>query len=97
MSWTERQNEPLSPVELEILLHYHYSPMKYRAPFGLQGWRRVMLAACSRGIASEEISTTLPEGRTFKLTDRGERWIEMILATPMPVRSWIDPREEVKK
>lgn len=27
-----------------------------------------------------------------EITERGRAWVESILATPMPVRSWKDPR-----
>ena len=28
----------------------------------------------------------------WKLTARGEKWLEMLLATPLPVQRWLDPR-----
>lgn len=28
----------------------------------------------------------------YRATERGQAWLRMILATPMPVLQWIDPR-----
>lgn len=37
------------------------------------------------------------EGK-YKLTPRGEAWLDMILSTPLPEQRWVDPRsEEVKR
>ncbi len=28
----------------------------------------------------------------WSLTERGEKWLEMLLSTPLPVSLWMDPR-----
>jgi hypothetical protein len=34
-----------------------------------------------------------PQGTGYHMTEKGKAWIELLCATPMPKRIWIDPRK----
>jgi hypothetical protein len=44
-----------------------------------------------------KVEARAPYSASYQLTERGQKWIDMILATPMPVNRWIDPREEATR
>lgn len=32
-------------------------------------------------------------GARWTVTDKGTRWLNMLLTTPLPVQEWVDPRK----
>jgi hypothetical protein len=77
----------MSPFELKILLHYYYSPEQYenfRTGIPLE----FILSCCGQGVFR---STPNPDDG-FMLTEKGQMWVESILATPMPIAKWCDAR-----
>lgn len=74
----------LSPAELEFLLHYYYSPLPHPKWSGFQDLACMWV---TQGILEELHTPGL-----WRVTDKGSAWLEMILATPVPKVSYLDPR-----
>jgi hypothetical protein len=75
----------MSPYKMRILLHHFYTTEAFV------------------GDAGGELHMELVEGGAFKishkgfgsqfeLTEKGKKWVAMILDTPMPINVWVDPR-----
>lgn len=75
----------MTPLAIEILLHYNSSPVDYRGgDFSAPAVREIidsfrgeldMLKTCHQFC-----------GRTYKLTDKAEFYIEYLLSIPLPVK-----------
>ena len=77
---------PLTPNDIEVLLHYYVSPERHP---------REHAQAVSETIAwfiRMEILKESKNSSGYEVADRGLVFIKMLLATPMPERSWTDPR-----
>jgi hypothetical protein len=76
-----------SPSNIEVMLHCYYSPEPHprrQAPAVQQAYRHFL-----------EEGLIVPDGEGhFKTTPKGSAWVEMICATPYPVKQdvWFDPR-----
>jgi DNA-binding PadR family transcriptional regulator len=79
----------MSPSDLEVLIHCHAIPGPHPR-FDSGAIQDTLDQFCADGII-ERVANTLDEYRT---TDRGQKWLEMILETPYPEQCWIDPRLE---
>lgn len=77
------------PIDLDFFLHCHYAcdphPRK-NAP----AYQEAARALFMKGLIVADHST----GNNYATTERGQKWLEMILATPLPELRWIDPRGE---
>lgn len=79
----------MSPLQIEILLHYYCSPGDYRdgdfsAPAvreTIDNFRGVdeMLRGCESG------------SRTYRLTDRGLAYVDALMRLPLPRKVWAMP------
>lgn len=78
----------MTPFELEVLMHHHISS----APFPRQS--ETYDETISKFVMGGICETTKIGGSPKKVTilPKGEKWIEMILSTPMPTMMWVDPR-----
>lgn len=81
-------NRHVSPAVLSVLIHCHalVEPLPESAVHG----------GTVKWFLEEGIIEPCPRDRScgYTTTERGRKWLDMILATPMPVSRWIDPREE---
>ena len=75
----------MTPLELEVLLHIYYSPEINPLMESMAG------SAALRRFAEENTIFLDPEG-TYRLTEKGDTFVKMLLATPIPIQQWIDPR-----
>jgi len=78
----------MTPNDIDVLIHYYASPEKHP---------RVTASAVQQAIDKFvadgifEIITSSTNG--ISVTEKGTYFIKMILDTPYPVRSFIDPRQ----
>jgi len=77
----------LTPSALEVLLHYHYSPVEHP---------RIDVLAVESAIADfyemgvlESVVPNKYDDASWKLTTKGDVWLKKILATPCPVQKVI--------
>jgi len=78
----------ITPCHLEILMHYYVSPTVYPqhdAPAVIEYTQWLV----DNGVLESHL-----DGESgYEVTEKGKAWIDLILATPMPVMKWCDPRE----
>lgn len=75
----------MNPAFLSVLIHCHAvaEPLQ-----GSPVHRDAVMFFLNNGI----IAVDDRDGSGYATTERGRRWLEMILETPMPVQIWTDPR-----
>lgn len=78
----------MSPLELEILLHYRYSPLDYRNDdFSSPSVR----SAIDRFVKQDQLlvaDENIMCERTYMLSSRGVVFINKLCTTPLPTQSW---------
>lgn len=79
----------MSPADLVFLIHCYAMPNPHR---NVDGYRQTIRHWEGDGIIKEDPNLC----DKYDVTDRGKKWMEMILETPYPEFKWIDPRKEVK-
>lgn len=72
----------LTPYELEILLHYYWSP---QAPINTE--RIGYTNSCSNLCGKELLVVT--GGSWLKITPRGRAFVEHLLRQPLPICKWV--------
>ena len=84
------ENRVISPMELEILLFYYYSPMAYHRD---NVSSKAIQAALDFLINEGMLEETKREGaqRGYDVSGKGQFYIAYILATPFPVSRWEIP------
>lgn len=79
----------MTPLQLEMLLHYYASADDFRdGDFGAPSVRE----AIAHFKAAEML--TISDGTsnaTYSITERGRVYVEAVLAVPMPERRWVMP------
>lgn len=48
---------------------------------------------CAERLAEFGLVCRRPGAKEFEMTARGEKYVDMILSTPLPIEAWIDPRD----
>ena len=79
----------MSPVKIEILFRF------YTRPDAMEKMGEVCRSP--DGFISELANVGLlgtDDAGKYQLSDRGKAYIDMLLAVPLPVRKWVDPRME---
>jgi hypothetical protein len=79
----------LSPNDIDVILHYHTSGEKHPradAPAVKDATERFFRAGLIE-------PGGLSPGVYFVTTEKGRKFIEMLCATPFPVKKFVDPRE----
>jgi hypothetical protein len=76
----------MTPNDLEILIHYYVSPAPHpreEAPAVRESVKMFLTL---------HVLEVVDYG--FRVTEKGQAWLRLILATPLPVcgKRWIDPR-----
>jgi hypothetical protein len=83
---------PLTPNDIDVLLHYYVSPEphpRHNSP----AVQSTVDTFIEDGIL-EEVNNEHHVTYKIRTTDRGRKFVEMICETPYPEKRWIDPREE---
>ena len=91
----------MSPLELDILLHYHTRGNEYA-----DGDADVMTSQSVRqaidrfmnvdGMLQYRVRKHLGCGATYELTERAKVYVEHILSQPLPIATWKMPPQEAK-
>jgi hypothetical protein len=75
-----------TPNDIEVLIHYYASGERHprvTAP----AVQETLEQYCKDGIFER-----LEAEPFFRVTEKGEAWLRMIIDTPYPKKQWIDPR-----
>lgn len=80
----------MTPLHLEILLHYYISP----DPFPRKS---ATISQYTEDLSAKQLLKQSAFNPTvFKVTERSELWIKRALETPLPVQRWVWEDEEDK-
>lgn len=87
----------MTPLELEIILHYHSSPTDL--PWCVDDDPApcrddTMNGLVGAGLLVRERPQNAPgrDNRQFYPTDKLHAFVEMLCSTPLPQQEWVDPR-----
>ena len=86
----------MSPIMIEIVLHYYTSPTDWRDGEWNEGIRGIIhtIADSLQLIELDPRSHPLGLGYrpgTYKITKRGEVYVEALKALPLPIQVWTIP------
>ena len=70
-----------SPLEIEVLLHYYYSPDPH-PKHNTEGVVNIIHKFRNHGIFTDQVQPYL--------TDKGKAWLHLILNTPYPKQVFVD-------
>ena len=86
----------MSPLGINILLHFYYSPTPYVHPPSPgrhpEAVKNFLLTAEDEGLLRDMSDDNVPlEETVYKLTSRGEAYVKRLLETPLPrkVETWV--------
>ncbi len=76
----------MTPIEIEILLHYRYRPSDFRdGDFSAPAVRNAIERFLTLGL----LEPWAEEDRSYRLGSRGEAYVNALCAMPLPVRQWV--------
>lgn len=78
------------PARLELLLKIHAGSVKYPLEEPIDPEEFFVSEFLKRGLITGEFIIK----QQVHLSERGRKLVEMILATPLPLHAWTDPRGE---
>lgn len=79
----------MTPFELDILLHYHCIAADHRACVqNVPIWPETRDMLLAEGLLK---TPSKLHCRTHDLGERGKVYIQAVLATPLPVQTWVMP------
>ena len=84
----------MTPNDIDILLHYYTTPEEHgriAAPAVSETVHSFLDRGILRLVTSDEKARW---AGSYRVTEKGNKLVEMLCATPDPVNRWIDPREE---
>jgi hypothetical protein len=76
----------LSPANVITLLTLYGTPVAIPRP----GEQEDAFVGC---LLSDGIIKLSESGNWYEMTEKGNKWVEMICNTPQPESRWVDPRE----
>ena len=77
--------------KIALLLHLKKSKGSL-PPFSDKDVQNTLHTLINEGLIKEDaIQVSIPR---YFVTQRGEKYIDMLISTPLPVQRWIDPRRE---
>jgi hypothetical protein len=80
----------MTPLQLEILIHYSYSAVDYRdGDFSAPAVREAIDAFRDQ---SALLTKSENFGQSYTLSERGRVYIHHLLNQPLPIRTWTVPR-----
>lgn len=71
---------------MQMLLHHYMFPGAYRGPVSEQ-----FDVECRCFLKSHGLLFTTTGGVRWEISDKGRAYVEMLLATPLPVQKWMRP------
>lgn len=74
----------MTPYLLNIVMHYATCAGDYTVP------APILEVSIERLVSLQLLECRADDGRLHQITERGRKYFEMVLATPLPV--WADPR-----
>lgn len=80
----------MTPLQIDILLHYHCSGCDYReGDYSAPAVREAIdwMRAESQLIENDNESAR----RCYKLSERGQVYVNALMAVPLPVQVWVMP------
>lgn len=78
----------MTPLKLEIALHYHCHSNDYRdGNFDAPAVREALAEFDAEGLLKPGTPTR------YKPTARLHAFVELLCLTPLPVQAWIDPKQ----
>jgi len=81
----------VTPLKMEILLHYYYSPEEYRdGDLSAPAVDEALFWACSEGLLTSIEKSQY--GATYAQTDRLRALVDAWLNVPLPVQVWVIPK-----
>jgi hypothetical protein len=85
----------MTPLMMEILLHYYYSPEEYRdGDLSAPAVHDSIQWACCEGLLEPIMKNQY--GATFKSTDRCRALVNAWCDMPLPVQVWVIPEDGSK-
>lgn len=86
MSEVEVLKRAMSVIQLEVLLHYHYSPEQWD-----EAGRRITTSSdnAHESLLKAEL-LVIVKGK-YSIGERGRVFVNGILATPLPEKRWVMP------
>lgn len=82
----------MTPVQIEVILHYRYSPNHFNHG-GDSQMSRAHREAHQFWEANEMMTETT---ESWSLTDKGRAYVEELMAVPLPVAVWTFPPKKEK-
>lgn len=81
----------LTPYEIEIVLHYYYSPEEHPECAGNSpAWRSSVDMLLAEGVLQLRKEPS-QYGATYESTERSRVYIEALKDVPLPVQKWVMP------
>jgi hypothetical protein len=93
----EQEMQKLTPNDLEVLIHHYVSPDQHprrSAPAVSSAIRKFLredILAYVQVVFEDEPEQT-PLHSRIMVTEKGRKFLDMVLETPFPVCAWTDPR-----
>lgn len=82
----------MTPLALEMLIWFHTRPRE-AGPFPHIDYppqTEIVTRFCQNDLVKPY---DIERDGTYRTTERGAAWLELILQTPYPKQLWVDPRE----
>ena len=78
----------MNPITIELMLHIYYDSQPHPK------MRSDSFKDAARNLVSRNLVKFDAEDDSFTSTSRGDAWVRMLLATPLPEQVWMDPRNQ---
>ena len=83
----------MSPLEIEIMLHYYTTPGQYgrdrdggHCPSDAPAVRDSLMELAKAGLLSY-----VKDGNGYQIADRGMAYVEFLKEVPLPIHKWVLP------
>ena len=82
----------MSPLEIEVALHYFYSPNDH-PDIDVPGYQQALANFLDNGmlVARDMAEDSQAEASKYKSTDRLRVYCEALKKVPLPVKKWVIP------
>lgn len=87
----------MTPLEINIMLHYYYSPDDFRNGDFSAPAVRCAIDRFKGELGLLTADTQENSSRYYKPTERGEVYIRALMELPLPVQTWVMPTAEQSK
>ena len=81
-----------SPLDIEIVMHYHTGPGQYRdGDFSAPAVKKSMDRFFADGLIERHRDSKQGEAPIYQITDRGSAYVLSLCEVPLPVKKWVTP------